>query len=210
MADDALRNTLDAVTPGRSLTVGDVPDALRRRYLTEAGRNGQGLGFYVDATTLVPSFCDRGRQLVATRADPNSIRDMVAIARHRGWTRVVLKGATGFRREAWLSGQVQGLEVLGYRPTERDLQVLERRRETQVRRRDEDSPTPKAGPRLRSRPDPDASTPSRLQIVDAVVRARIVEPRQQARILAAARDRIAEALGRQAERGNGRARQRHR
>jgi hypothetical protein len=192
MADDALSNTLDAVKPGRSMAEGDVPDALRRRYLTEAGRLGQGLGFYMDATTLVPSFRDRGHRLVATRSDPAAIRDMVAIARHRGWSGVVVRGATGFRREAWLTGQVQGLEVLGYRPTERDLQVLARRHETRTRRRDEEPTGPKARSPQRSPPDPDSTVRARLKVVDAVVRARIVEPSEQARILAAARHRLAD------------------
>jgi hypothetical protein len=194
MADDALRNTLDAVPPSRSLTEGDVPEALRRRYLTEAGRNGQGLGFYVDATTLAPSFRDHGRQLVATRSDPGSIRDMVAIARHRGWTSVVVKGATGFRREAWLSGEMLGLEVLGYRPTERDLQMLERRQDAQGRRRGEPPSDRTSPPR---RPDPETQARVRMKVVDAVVRARIVEPGEQTRLLAAARERLAGLLQRE-------------
>jgi hypothetical protein len=196
MADDPLSNTLDAVTPGRSLVAGDVPRGLRRRYLTEAGRPGQGLGFYVDATSVIPSFRDRGRQLVATRSDPNSIRDMVAIAEHRGWSSIVVKGATGFRRQAWLSGQIQGLEVLGYRPTERDLQILSRRQESQQRRRDEDRTGPAVRTPARPRPNPESTVRNRLKVVDAVVRARIVEPEDQARVLAAARQRLSDLLDR--------------
>jgi hypothetical protein len=194
MADDPLNNTLDAVAPGRSLVQGDVPQALRRRYLTEAGRHGQGLGFYEDATTVIPSFRDRGRQLVATRSDPSSIRDMVAIARHRGRSTVIVKDATGFRREAWLTGQIQGLEVLGYRPTERDQQVLGLRQDAEQSRRDGERARPEA--RARPRPDPESVVRNRMKVVDAVVRARIVEPDEQARVLAAARARLGELLGR--------------
>ena len=196
MADDPLSNTLDAVTPGRSLVAGDVPQALRRRYLTEIGRRGEGLGFYVDATTVIPSFRDRGRQLTATRSDPQSIRDMIAIAQHRGWSTVVVKGATGFRREAWLSGRAQGLEVLGYRPTERDRQVVARRQESQQRRWDEDRATPAARTLSRPRPDPASTVGPRMKVVDAVVRARIVDPEEQARVLAAARQRLGDLLDR--------------
>jgi hypothetical protein len=196
MADDALSNTLGPVRPGRSTAEGDVPDALRRRYLTEAGRLGQGLGFYMDATTLVPSFRDRGRQLVATRSDPNTIRDLVAIARHRGWTSVVVRGATGFRREAWLTGQVQGLEVLGYRPTERDLQLLARRRDTRIRSSEQDRAGPGPQSPRAARPNPDIGLRARMKVVDAVVRARVVEPAEQDRILAAARQRLGDLLAR--------------
>src|SRR6185312_1462761 len=43
-------NTVLAGPRARSTDVGDVPDALRRRYLTEAGRYGGGVAYYVDAT----------------------------------------------------------------------------------------------------------------------------------------------------------------
>jgi hypothetical protein len=58
--------------------------------------------------------------------DPNAIRDMAAIAHHRGWSIVKAQGSAEFRREAWLAGRSLGLEVRGYRPTERDLQDLHR------------------------------------------------------------------------------------
>jgi conjugative element/phage-associated large polyvalent protein len=196
MDGDGLRNLLGPAEPGRSTVEGDVPQALRRRYLTETGRFGQGLGFYVDATTAIPSFRDRGRQLIATRSDPAAIRDMVAIARHRGWSKVVVHGATGFRREAWLAGRTQGLEVLGYRPTERDLQLLARRQEAQAPRRAADRAAPTDRPTPSRSRDFEAGARARLKVVDAVVRACIVEPREQRRILDAARVRLAELLER--------------
>lgn len=85
------------------------------------GRGGAGLGFYIDAKVTEPAFRDRSRQLVAARSDPNAIRDMTAIAEHRGRTIVVAQGSANFRREAWLAGRTVGTEVRGYRPTERDV-----------------------------------------------------------------------------------------
>src|SRR5258708_6465004 len=127
MADDPeTPNTLTSTTRGRSDVEGDVPELLRRRYYVD-GRGGAGLGFYADAKIATPAFRDRGRQLTATRSDPNTIRDMTAIAQHRGWTIVMARGSTGFRREAWLAGRTMGIEVRGYRPTERDVQELDRR-----------------------------------------------------------------------------------
>jgi Large polyvalent protein-associated domain 7 len=64
--------------------VGDVPEAIKRRYYTEE-RGGSGFGFYVDARIVAPAFRDRGREIISPRADPNAIRDMVEIAKHRGW-----------------------------------------------------------------------------------------------------------------------------
>jgi hypothetical protein len=111
---------------------GDVSDAIQRRYFTD-DRGGPGRGFYVDASVARPAFRDRGDQLASDRGDPNAIRDMAEIARHRGWLIVTARGSTEFRREAWLAGRQAGLEVGGYQPTERDLQELERRRERRER-----------------------------------------------------------------------------
>jgi hypothetical protein len=102
---------------------------------------------------------------------------MVMVARHRGWRIVVARGSPEFRREAWLAGRALGLEVRGYRPTERDLQDLERRVE-----------------RRREQMEPGAQ--SRLRVVEAVVRDRVADTALQTRILAGARERLANWLER--------------
>lgn len=108
-----------------SLAQGDVPDAVRRRYFTE-GRGAQ-LAYFTDQAVKQPAFHDAGRRLMADRASPAVIKDMLAIAEHRGWTEVQVRGSVEFRREAWLLAQARGLQVNGYRPTGRDQQALERR-----------------------------------------------------------------------------------
>jgi len=190
MADDpAAPNALSPGVRNRSVAEGDVPEALRRRYYVD-GRGGAGLGFYVDAKVTAPAFRDRGRQLVAVRSDPNAIRDMTAIAQHRGWSIVVARGETSFRREAWLVGRLQGIEVRGYRPTERDIQELDRR----VERREHSGGEPALRMRETSPEDPTAR--ANLRVVEAVVRARVVEPAAQQRIMSSARERIADWLQR--------------
>jgi hypothetical protein len=174
--------------------VGDVPDAIQRRYYTD-DRGGPGRGFYVDATVVRPAFRDRGHQLAADRADPNAIRDMTEIARHRGWLIVTARGSAEFRREAWLAGRQAGLEVRGYQPTERDLQELDRRRARRERGDDR-------GERVA---DLRATAPSRrenprgaaqMRVVEAVVRARVQDEDGQRRIMDRARARIADWLER--------------
>ena len=101
----------DTLAPGGRVKrgrIGDVPDAIQRRYYTD-DRGGPGRGFYVDASVLRPAFRDRGDQLASDRADPNAIRDMTDIARHRGWLIVTARGSAEFRREAWLTGRAIGL-----------------------------------------------------------------------------------------------------
>ncbi|HEX5263923.1 MAG TPA: LPD7 domain-containing protein, partial [Phenylobacterium sp.] len=95
-----ITNRMQTAGAARSTQAGDVPDALRRRYLTETGRGHASIAYYVDASVLIPSFRDGGRELVATRSDPNTVSDLICIAQHRGWSQVQVRGATGFRREA--------------------------------------------------------------------------------------------------------------
>jgi hypothetical protein len=192
MADSPL-NLVDAPATSPSVKPGDVPERLRRRYLTDE-RNGPGLGFYVDARVSTPAFRDHGRRLTTDRNDPYVVRDLIAIAQYRGWTTISVRGQTAFRREIWIAGQTAGLEVRGYRPSERDLQDLDRRAErTRI---------PSNAERTASLAAGDLTTPgprSRLKIVEAVVKDRIADPVGQARILAAARGRIADWLERGAD-----------
>jgi hypothetical protein len=187
MADSAL-NTLQSPDRAASVAAGDLPDRLRRRYLAE--RHGaEAMSFFVDATALTPSFRDEGRRLTTARNDPNVIRDMVAIARHRGWRTIDVRGQTDFRREAWLTARRAGLDVRGYRPTERDEQELARRLERQTARTADRRRVTERGSR---------ATPAQtqLRVVETVVRARVDDPTSQARILAAARTRLADWLER--------------
>ncbi|MEO8112921.1 MAG: LPD7 domain-containing protein, partial [Phenylobacterium sp.] len=165
-----------------------VPERVQRRYFTEE-RGGGGLAFYVDATVTAAAFRDHGDRLRATRNDPNVIRDVVAIAAHRGWTIVTVQGEARFRREAWLAGRVAGLEVRGYRATERDVQELGRRMAARDRLSRDDRPPSGAAAREPTVQDR-AGAHSRLRLVDAVVRARVADADEQGRILAAARARI--------------------
>ncbi len=177
--------------------IGDIPDAIQRRYYTD-DRGGPGRGYYVDATVVRPAFRDRGDHLASDRADPNAIRDMTEIARHRGWLIVTARGSAEFRREAWLAGRQAGLEVRGYQPTERDLQELDRRRARRERGDDR-------GERIADLRD---TTPSRredrpgaaqMRVVEAVVRARVQDEDGQRRIMDRARARIADWLERGAQ-----------
>jgi hypothetical protein len=189
----AMTNTVSS-TPEKPGRPGDVPETIRRRYLTERRLDG-AVVYFQDATVVSPSFRDTGRRLIAARSDPATIRDLLLVAQHRGWSAVHVRGEEGFRREAWMAGRALGLEVEGYRPTERDEQALAKRRDGQRAATRPD----------RARSDPRASTldlrspGDRLKVVEAVVRSRNADPTVQSQILAAARQRVAE-LQRQRDR----------
>ena len=192
MPDEIDRNQIDSEGRGRSTNKGDVPVPLRRRYYLDE-RGGPGLGFYADARIKTAAFRDLGARLVSPRSDPNAIRDMAAVAHHRGWTVVVVHGEPDFRREAWLTARALGLEVRGYQPSERDRQELDRREAAAARKAARTAEErPDRGER-RGR-DNTAAGRANMRIVEAVVRARVGDRPVQDRILSAARDRLATLL----------------
>ncbi|OYX36705.1 MAG: hypothetical protein B7Y99_00060 [Caulobacterales bacterium 32-69-10] len=189
MPGDIDRNQIDSEGRGRSTNKGDVPDPLRRRYYLD-DRGGPGLGFYADARIQTAAFRDLGARLVTPRSDPNAIRDMAAVAHHRGWTVVVVHGAADFRREAWLTTSALGMEVRGYQPSERDRQELERRQAALARKAARTAhERPERGDREAR--DSAAAGRSNMRIVEAVVRARVGDRPAQDRILSVARERLA-------------------
>jgi hypothetical protein len=202
--DPAAPNTVTPAVRTRSAIQGDVPATIQRRYYTD-GRGGAGLGFYVDAKVDKPAFRDEGRRLAAIRSDPNAIRDMALIAQHRGWSMVTVRGTPEFKREAWIAGRTIGIEVRGYRPTERDIQELDRRidrrlaaqeRGQRVRNHPNEDRSPVDTANVERKPREARAGRDQLRVVEAVVRARVADPSAQARILAGARERIADWLER--------------
>lgn len=107
----------------RSTVKGDVPQPILDRYLIERDLRGRAERFYRDHRTPDPAFSDTGRRLSAGQAYPDTIADMLKVARHRGWTRLKVEGDEGFRREVWIQARAQGLDVSGYRPRDRDRQA---------------------------------------------------------------------------------------
>lgn len=196
MPDDQQANTVSPASR-RLGAAGDVPERLRRRYFVDE-RGGNGLGFYVDAKIERAAFRDHGVKLTAARTDPNVVRDLAAIAQHRGWAIITVRGEASFRREAWIEGRALGLEVRGHRPTERDLQEAARRAPREARDRDDRQPDraeQRSPPSDRSVQNARAS----MKIVEAVVRARVTEPATQEAMLKSARGRIADLLERGAQ-----------
>ena len=192
MPGDIDRNQIDSEGRGRSTSKGDVPAPLLRRYYLD-DRGGPGLGFYADARIQTAAFRDLGARLVTPRSDPNAIRDMAAVAHHRGWTVVVVHGEADFRREAWLTATALGMEVRGYQPTERDRQELERRQAALARKaaRTSDERPERGDREVR---DSAAAGRTNMRIVETVVRARVGDRPAQDRILTAARERLASWL----------------
>ncbi|MCP1471946.1 hypothetical protein J3E64_003661 [Sphingobium sp. OAS761] len=127
-ADDRTRSPIKKAEKIHSVESGDVPEALRKRYFSSTSRWSGEPAFFTTAQATEPAFRDQGRRLITSSESEEVVKDLVAIARHRGWSQIHVTGTEPFRRAAWLEASRQGLEVRGYRPAERDLQELDRMR----------------------------------------------------------------------------------
>ena len=160
---------------GRSLDKGDVPTQLLDRYLIERDRQGRPERYYRDHKAADPMFRDHGRALSSQQAYPDAIASMLRIAQHRGWSGIKVSGDEAFRREVWVQGRSLGLEVAGYKPTERDRQAAKESTDRAGRRATE--PTREEVKR-------------RLDMDAVVVRTLISDPATQARLLQQAWARV--------------------
>lgn len=59
------------------------------------------------------------------------IKASVLLAKQKNWEGIVVNGTEDFRRESWLAAKIEGLNVVGYEPTEMDLRKLRPYQETQ-------------------------------------------------------------------------------
>lgn len=168
--------------PGRSTTKGELPPSLSDRYLIERDRLGRSERFYRDRRSTDPMFRDEGKRLVSHNAYPDTVADMMKIAKHRGWNQVRVTGDEAFRREAWIQAQALGLKVKGYAPRDRDRQAADYRTKPSARSRDQANSVPTR--------DMD----QRLKAAAVVVRRIIPDPAAQARLLERAHTRARQTL----------------
>lgn len=84
------------------------------------------------------AFADRGARLSTRLENTEVIRDLVTIAKERGWSEIAITGSERFRKEAWQQAKLSGLAVRGYRPSDLERAQLAR---VIARERDLGSPT---------------------------------------------------------------------
>lgn len=203
-----------------SRDAGDVPEALRKRYFSTTSKWSGEPAYFTTAQAKEPAFRDQGRRLITSSDSEEVVRDLVAIAQHRGWAQVHVTGSETFRRAAWLEASRQGLEVRGYKPNERDLQELERIGRTASRnsiapavaaggvrtadgaKRDTSGLSPSEPARARTEAKNARAAQSQLRIIETVVRTALFDdPAAVARVMKVANDKVQTHLqaGRQFE-----------
>jgi hypothetical protein len=201
----AAPDRLAASTSSSVAELDSLPAHLRRKYyVVETGASEAK--FYADrGGEYLVAKTGRDR-LVTQVASIEIVRDLVAIAAHRGWERVELTGSLEFRREAWLAASARGIEAKGYEPTELDraaLGKMQRRFEVGDKslpfKRDrtsagtplQRSPSKTAGRAEKDGTD-DRNARSHLAAIERVALAAFPkDPEARKRVLDAARDRMA-------------------
>ncbi|HJU08341.1 MAG TPA: LPD7 domain-containing protein [Rhodanobacteraceae bacterium] len=75
-------------------------------------------------------FVDRGSRMHAYfPISTFTVRALAEIAVARGWKELEVTGSQDFQRSAYVEAATRGLKVRGYEPTEKDLEILQRRSE---------------------------------------------------------------------------------
>ena len=103
------------------------------------------------------AFKDRGRRLITALENTEVIRDLLAIAKERGWNSIALGGTERFRKEAWQQARLAGLSVRGYRPSELERAQLVRLIGRERDERRDSSLPPNEAPSERPRTSPTAA-----------------------------------------------------
>ncbi|MGD9540306.1 LPD7 domain-containing protein [Methylocystis sp.] len=124
--DDPRKHATDRLSASESSGAAEfdfLPAHLRRKYYV-VDVDAQEARIYADRDGEY-LLAKAGRDcLVTLVADLEIVRDLVAIAAHRGWERIELTGSIEFRREAWLAASARGIETKGYEPSELDRAAL--------------------------------------------------------------------------------------
>lgn len=105
----------------------DYPDTIKQAYqyrLKNAYGTNQTMHFYSNDNPSVVAFEDRTKGLHTSSQDPDTIKDMIAVAQGKGWSSLKLRGTPEFKQRAWLEATLLGMETKGYVPTEADLAQL--------------------------------------------------------------------------------------
>jgi hypothetical protein len=76
------------------------------------------------------AFRDKGDKITTREVDPEVVKSIVEMADSKGWESIKVSGKGKFKQAVWLEAQMKGIEVKGYRPSEHDKKLLERKLNT--------------------------------------------------------------------------------
>lgn len=109
----------------------DLPSNIQNNYIAKVKNRflrDEKIHFYDREDIDSIAFEDRQKSLNTSREDEKTIKAMLDVAHSKGWTAISIKGTEAFKRETWLEANIRGIETKGYKPTEKDLVLLEQRK----------------------------------------------------------------------------------
>jgi len=71
------------------------------------------------------ALSDEGERIRFVDKQMDAFEAGVELAKAKGWEAIQVTGTEKFRAEAWFHAHMEGLQVIGYEPTQRDLERLE-------------------------------------------------------------------------------------
>lgn len=131
--DDIVKETENAWKDKKERSLKDfeyIPDNIKNNYVGVVKNKFMGdekINYYDkdDKSQMNIAFEDRKDSLNTSRQDEKTINAMLDLAESKGWKEIKLKGTEEFKQKAWLEASLRGIEVKGYKPSERDLAMLE-------------------------------------------------------------------------------------
>lgn len=108
--NQAREETVQPKQPVRTLLGG--------RFVGDENGNYRRLG----ETTI--AIRDSSNEIVLNDKQIETFLAGLELAKAKGWAAIEVEGSQRFRREAWLRGQQEGMEVVGFLPTPKDLADL--------------------------------------------------------------------------------------
>ncbi len=82
-------------------------------------------GSYFWRTNGKKAFHDHGESITFEDSNQVAVRAAMSLAKSKGWDTVMVSGTDEFRRSAWLEATLNGLNVVGYEPTQKDKKELQ-------------------------------------------------------------------------------------
>lgn len=106
----------------------DTPEATEPELLgTSFHERPEGSGMYMRGESRSAAFHDQDDKIKIYDGEEDSCRAAMELAKQKGWTDVQWNGNKDALPKMWLEGQMVGVEVSNYKPTEMDLAALEKR-----------------------------------------------------------------------------------
>lgn len=130
--------------------------------------------FYKDKPDI-EAFKDSGKK-ISTKSDAKMISDsMIALAKSKNWDSIKVNGSDKFKQSVWMNASLNGIEVKGYKPTQQDLDQLNKELDkkpnntiesTESSKKATTASTPTTAPNIKPQTDSSASTTSSKKPVE--------------------------------------------